>query len=171
MQGKLQGSVAWRDVGLGCCGWGCKSHVEALCGARDAMEVCLSLVMNVVLVDQPTLQSSLLFGCLDVRAACHAVIVTGASAETAPSASVILLPRHTRHGQAVAAAQTRPPPPLASHAATHVIAEATLTVPDPIAVARALYGAIPCGADILRWIIHPRDPNCQATLSLLSCIA
>ena len=46
--------------------------------------------------------------------------------------------RHTRHGQAVAAAPTRPPPPLSSHAATHVIAEATLTVPDPIAVARAL---------------------------------
>ena len=74
-------------------------------------------------------------------------------------------------GQAVAAAPTRPPPPLSSHAATHVIAEATLTVPDPIAVARALCRAIPCGADILRWIIHPRDPHCQATLSLLSCIA
>ena len=66
--------------------------------------------------------------------------------------------------------QKRPPPPLASHAATHVIAEATLTVPDLIAVARALCRAIPCGADILRWIIHPRDPHCQATLSLLSCI-
>jgi len=60
------------------CGWGCKSHFEATCGARGAMEVCRSSAMNVVLAkagnfevhsaptswDQLTLQSALLLGCL-----------------------------------------------------------------------------------------------------------
>ena len=50
VQGKLEGSLAWRDVGLECCGWGYKSHVEVTCVAMEAMEVCLLLAMNIVLV-------------------------------------------------------------------------------------------------------------------------
>jgi len=56
------------------CGWGCKSHFEATCGARDAMEVCRLSAMNVVLVNRPTLQASLWFGFPDVRATCRAVV-------------------------------------------------------------------------------------------------
>ena len=40
------GNFVWRDVGWECYGVGCKSHVEATCGARDAMEVCRSSAMR-----------------------------------------------------------------------------------------------------------------------------
>ena len=37
------------DVGLQCCGWGSKSHVETTCGAIDAMEGWRSSAMGDVL--------------------------------------------------------------------------------------------------------------------------
>ena len=37
------------DVGLQCCGWGSKSHVETTCGAIDAMEGWRSSAMGAVL--------------------------------------------------------------------------------------------------------------------------
>ena len=46
VQGRRYGNVVWRHVGLECYGLGCKSHFEATCGARDAMEVCRSSVMR-----------------------------------------------------------------------------------------------------------------------------
>ena len=85
--------TGWRPVwhgwkwGCNAGGWGSKSHFEATRGVTNAMEVCQSSAMGVVLAKavnfnvhsvptswgRQTLESALQLGFLDVRAACRAV--------------------------------------------------------------------------------------------------
>ena len=59
------------DVGLECCGWGSKSHVEATCGAMDAMEGWRSSAMGAVLAKAADVLTGSWFSGLhqDTRAA------------------------------------------------------------------------------------------------------